>query len=221
MLGLVLGSLLPVALFLRAAIVGLSVAVTSLSWTWSAAVFRGTTVGRAAPTSSAPPPSASPAIIKATAGIVSQDQTLYLGWASPKIWSTASPFRIGSAGPPLVAGAVRPAPVPDPAERTAHRARFAAHSSSRRQSGCAATACAILRCGYHAVPKVPDLLGVPGGGYGRGAGQSISRSFAFTAWYPLRARCVGRASWRGRAAGRSASSTGRTGGRRIRASTTV
>ena len=126
LLGLVLGSLLPVGLFyvgLRAW--GFSVAVI-IVLTWSAAVFawhyrrtRGADVFSATTFGFA--------CIKALAGLVSQDQTLYLGWASLENMVYGVAF-FGSA---LLGGRCwrsTPSACTRSHRACAHRARFAAPS---------------------------------------------------------------------------------------------
>ena len=183
MLGLLLGSLLPVALFyvgLRAG--GFSVAVI-IVLTWSAAVFawhyrrtRGADVFSATTFGFA--------CIKALAGLVSQDQTLYLGWASLENMVYGVAF-FGSAllGRPLLAlYAQRLYPIP-PSVRASRTFRRAFVITSAVWL-CGHSVRAILRLWLLLIVQLdlPVYLVVD-----TVAGWPINISlFAFTAWYPLR-----------------------------------
>ena len=169
------------AVLRRAPGVGFSAAVVVVL-TWSAAVFGGTTGGRAAPTSSAPPHSASPAS-RHSAGLVSQNQTLYLAWPSVENMIYGVAF-FGSAllGRPLLAlYAQRLYPIPAERARVAHispRVRddlggVAVRPQPARGAAPVAAADALPLEVYLVVDTV--------------AGWPINVSlFAFTAWYPLR-----------------------------------
>jgi hypothetical protein len=183
MLGLVLGSLLPVGLFyvgLRSW--GFSVAVI-IVLTWSAAVFAwhyrrthgadvfsATTFGFA--------------VVKALAGLWSQDQILYLGWASLENMVYGVAF-FGSAllGRPLLAlYAQRLYPIPPRVRASTAFRRAFVNTSGVWLFGHSVRA--ILRLWLLLYVRLPlevylvvdTVLGWP---------INISL-FAFTAWYPLR-----------------------------------
>jgi intracellular septation protein A len=182
-LGLVLGSLLPVGLFyvaLRSW--GFSAAVTIVLG-WSAAVF----LWHYRRTHGADVFSASTfvfACIKASAGLVSQNQTLYLGWASVENMVYGTAF-FGSAlfGRPLLAlYAQRLYPIPNHVrESVAFRRAFVITSAVWLVGH---TMRAVLRLWLLLFLQLPlevylvvDTV----------AGWPINSSlFAFTAWYPLR-----------------------------------
>jgi hypothetical protein len=182
-LGLVLGSLLPVALFyvgLRTW--GFSEAVV-IVLTWSAAVFawhyrrtRGADVFSATTFAFA--------CVKAAAGLVSQNQTLYLGWASVENLIYGVAF-FGSAllGRPLLAlYAQRLYPIP-PSVRASGAFRRAFVITSAVWL-CGHSLRAMLRLWLLLFLQLPlevylvvDTV----------AGWPINSSlFAFSAWYPLR-----------------------------------
>jgi intracellular septation protein A len=183
MLGLVLGSLLPVGLFyvgLRAW--GFSEAVM-IVLTWSAAVFAWhyRRTGRADVFSAT---TFGFACVKALAGLVSQNQTLYLGWASVENMLYGVAF-FGSAllGRPLLAlYAQRLYPIP-PSVRASDAFRRAFVITSAVWL-CGHTLRAVLRLWLLLYLRLPlevylvvDTV----------AGWPINISlFAFTAWYPLR-----------------------------------
>jgi len=183
LLGLVLGSLLPVGLFyvgLRAwgfsagVVVVLTWSSAVFAWhyrrTHGADVFSATTFGFAC--------------IKALAGLVSQDQTLYLAWASLENMVYGLAF-FGSAllGRPLLAlYAQRLYPIP-PSVRTSAAFRRAFLVTSAVWLG-GHTLRALLRLWLllYLQLDLPVYLVVD-----TVAGWPINLSlFAFTAWYPLR-----------------------------------
>jgi intracellular septation protein A len=183
LLGLVLGSLLPVGLFyVGLQTWGFSAAVITVL-TWSAAVFvwhyrrtRGADVFSATTFAFA--------CIKAMAGLVSQNQTLYLGWASLENMVYGVAF-FGSAllGRPLLAlYAQRLYPIPASVRASAAFRRAFLITSAVWL--CGHTLRAILRLWlllYLQLP-LPVYLVVD-----TVAGWPINISlFAFTAWYPLR-----------------------------------
>src|ERR1700687_1642560 len=182
-LGLVLGSLLPVALFyvgLRSW--GFSAAVI-IVLSWSAAVF----VWHYRRTRGADVFSASTfgfACVKAAAGLVSNDQTLYLGWASLEnmVYGIAF-FASALLGRPLLAlYAQRLYPIPPKVRASdAFRRAFVITSAVWL---CGHSVRATLRLWLLLYLRLPlevylvvDTV----------AGWPINISlFAFTAWYPLR-----------------------------------
>jgi intracellular septation protein A len=183
LLGLVLGSLLPVGLFyvaLRAA--GFSEAVL-IVLTWSAGVF----VWHYRRTGGADVFSATTfgfACIKAIAGLISQNQTLYLGWASVENMLYGMAF-FGSAlvGRPLLAlYAQRLYPIPSSVRASGTFRRAFVITSTVWL--CGHTVRATLRLWLLLYLRLPlevylvvDTV----------AGWPINISlFAFTAWYPLR-----------------------------------
>jgi intracellular septation protein A len=183
LLGLVLGSLLPVALFYIGVRSWGFLAAVAIVLTWSTAVFawhyrrtRGADVFSATTFGFA--------CVKAVAGIVSQDQTLYLGWASLENMIYGVAF-FGSAllGRPLLAlYAQRLYPIP-PSVRASSAFRRAFVITSAIWL-CGHTLRAVLRLWLLlylqldlAVYLVVDTV----------AGWPINISlFAFTTWFPLR-----------------------------------
>ncbi|HLZ29386.1 MAG TPA: VC0807 family protein [Chloroflexota bacterium] len=183
LLGLLLGSLLPVGLFyvgLRSW--GFSAAVLVVL-TWSAAVF----VWHYRRTHGADVFSATTfgfACVKAMAGLVSQDQTLYLGWASLENMVYGIAF-FGSAllGRPLLAlYAQRLYPIPASVGASATFRRAFMITSAVWLCGHSARAVLRLWLLLYLQLDLPVYLVVD-----TVAGWPINISlFAFTAWYPLR-----------------------------------
>jgi len=179
--GLLLGSLLPVALFYAAFRAwGFSAAVVVVL-TWAAAVFawhyqrtRGADVFSATTFGFA--------CVKATAGLVSQNPWLYLAWPSLEnvIYGTAF---LGSAllGRPLLAlYAQRLYPIPPPVRE----------SSTFRRAFVIASVVWLCGHGLRAVVRIWLLNNLPLELYliaDTVAGWPINVSLvAFTAWFPLR-----------------------------------
>jgi intracellular septation protein A len=180
-LGLVLGSLLPVLLFYGTiTTLGFSTAVLVVLG-WSAAVFawhygrtRGADVFSATTFGFA--------CVKATAGLWSQNQWLYLAWPSLENLVYGAAF-FGSAvlGRPLLAlYAQRLYPIP-PSVRA---------SSTFRRAFLIASAAWLCGHGLRAVVRLWLLANLPLGLYliaDTVAGWPINMSLvAFTTWYPLR-----------------------------------
>jgi len=183
LLGLVLGSVLPVALFyvaLRAS--DFSVAVV-IVLAWSAAVF-GWHYRR---TGGADVFSATTfvfACIKASAGLISQNETLYLAWASVENMLYGTGFLASALlGRPLLAlYAQRLYPIPTYVRTSpAYRRAFVVTSAVWL---CGHTLRAALRLWLLLVLQLPLELYLV---IDTVAGWPINIAmFAFTAWYPLR-----------------------------------
>jgi hypothetical protein len=183
LLGLVLGSMLPVALFYvalrtwgfsEAVVIVLTWSAVVFAWhyrlTHGADVFSATTFGFAC--------------VKASAGLVSQNQTLYLGWASVENIIYGIAF-LGSAllsRPLLALYAQRLYPIPPNVRASGVFRRAFVVTSAVWLCGHALRA--TLRLWLLLVVQLPlevylvvDTM----------AGWPINISlFAFTAWYPLR-----------------------------------
>jgi intracellular septation protein A len=180
-LGLVLGSLVPVGLFYAtwrlaefstAVLVVLAWSATVFAWhrqrTGKADVFSATTFGFAC--------------VKATAGLVSQNPTLYLAWPSLEnlIYGTAF-FGSALLGAPLLAlYAQRLYPIPDHVRR----------SKTFRNAFIIASAAWLVGHSLRAGLRLYLLSTLPVELYliaDTVAGWPINGSLiAFTAWYPLR-----------------------------------